>query len=213
MDGSTIQPDSRRGTFRFHAGWGMGERMDRPVINLRQAELVRLMGAVAGGDRRAFGTLYERTSAKLYGICLRVLGGSEAEAQEVLQDVYVTVWRKASQFDSDRASAITWLATLARNRSIDRLRARRSPSDDLDAAVEIADDGPSAFDVIEQSEDAARLAHCLDELEERARSMIRSAFFDGATYAELAEREAVPLGTMKSWIRRGLLRLRGCLER
>ena len=212
MDCPIIRPDSRRGTFRFGAGWGMDAQMDRPVIDLRQGELALLMGAVASGDRRAFGTLYQQTSAKLYGICLRLLG-SDAEAQEVLQDVYVTVWRKAAQFDPGRASAITWLATLARNRAIDRLRARRPSGDDLDAAAEVADDGPSALAIIEQDEDAARLARCLDELEERARAMIRSAFFDGATYAELADREAVPLGTMKSWIRRGLLRLRGCLER
>ena len=131
----------------------------------------------------------------------------------MLQEVYVTVWKKASRFDAAKASAITWLSVLARNKAIDFLRARRAAPDDLDAAAEVADDSRSALEVLEQSQDSARLAHCLEELDERARTMIRSAFFDGATYPELAERASVPLPTMKSWIRRGLLRLRGCLER
>jgi len=175
-------------------------------------QLVRLVEAVARGDRQSFALLYQRTSAKLYGICLRLLG-SEAEAQDILQEVYVTVWQKAHRFDGARASAMTWLAVLARNRSIDRLRRRSIGSDGLDAAADIEDDSPSAFEVVGNAQDAERLNHCLEELEERARSMIRAAFLDGATYPELAEREGVPLGTMKSWIRRGLQRLKGCLER
>lgn len=173
--------------------------------------LVSLLECTAHGDRAAFAALYERTSAKLYGICLRLLG-SEVEAQDVLQDVYVTVWQKAGRFDSTRASPITWLAVLARNKGIDRLRQRPAAAEDLEAAGAIRDEAPLAFDVIDQEREAARLTHCLEQLDERPRAMIRSAFLDGATYPELAEREGVPLGTMKSWIRRGLQRLKGCLE-
>jgi RNA polymerase sigma-70 factor (ECF subfamily) len=189
--------------------------MDRPAesqVSSDSGQLAGLLEAVSRRDRAAFAALYRRTSAKLYGICLRLLG-SESEAQDVLQEVYVTVWQKAGRYDSARASAITWLAVMARNKAIDRLRRRTIASDNLDAAAEIEDDGPSAFDLVEGAQDAARLGHCLDELEERARAMIRAAFLDGATYPELAEREGVPLGTMKSWIRRGLQRLRGCLDR
>jgi len=187
--------------------------MERPVTELRSSdELAALIGAVAAGDRAAFREVYERTSAKLYGICLRLLG-SEAEAEDVLQEAYVTVWRNARRFESAKASAITWLAVIARNKAIDRLRRRRPVADGLEAAAEVPDDGPLATAVIEQKDDARRLAHCLDELDERARAMIRAAFLDGASYPELAEREGVPLGTMKSWIRRGLTRLKGCLER
>ena len=175
-------------------------------------DLVQVMGAVASGDRQALSALYGRTSAKLYGICLRVLH-SETEAQDVLQDVYLTVWRKASRFDSTKASPITWLAVLARNRAIDQLRRRGPASEMLMAAADVPDDRESASDVIEADQERQRLNNCLDELDERARAMIRSAFLDGATYPELAEREGVPLGTMKSWIRRGLKRLKGCLER
>lgn len=174
--------------------------------------IVQLLTEVASGDRDALATLYERTSAKLYGICLRLLR-SDSEAEEVLQDVYLTVWNKAGSFDRDKASPITWLAVLTRNKAIDRLRRRTLSTTAIDDAADVADQRPSALDILQRNEDHRRLSTCLDELEERQRSAIRSAFLDGATYPELAEREQVPLGTMKSWIRRGLLRLRGCLER
>lgn len=194
---------------------GHDELMDRSAsVGQQQAsargpsELLRRVALRAPGSLK---TLYEQTSRKLYGICLRVLG-DEAEAQDVLQEVYLTVWRKADSFDAARASGITWLSTIARNRAIDRLRSRPLASYNLDAAVDIADDAPTSLDVMETAEDADRLRRCLEQLEERARMMIRQAFFEGATYPQLAEREGVPLPTMKSWIRRGLLRLRGCLE-
>ena len=172
---------------------------------------MHLLARIAAGDRASLKALYECTSAKLYGICLRLLG-DEAEAQDALQEVYLSIWRKAASFDSARASAITWMATIARNRSIDRLRARRLPVEGLESATDVRDEGPSSFDVLETAEDASRLRECLEQLEARARTMIRAAFFDGASYPQLAEREGVPLPTMKSLIRRGLLSLRGCLE-
>lgn len=171
-----------------------------------------LMRSVASGNRGALAELYNHTSAKLFGICLRVLG-SEAEAEEVLQEVYLTVWNKAGRFDAGKVSPITWLAVLARNKAIDRLRIRRLATDPIESASEVRDDNPSALEVLESAQEQQRLAGCLDELDDQQRAMIRSAFLDGATYPELAEREGVPLGTMKSWIRRGLLRLRGCLQR
>lgn len=188
--------------------------MDRTAGAVRSgsAELADLLEAVARGDRDSFSRLYERTCSKLYGICLRLLG-SEAEAQDVLQDVYVSVWQKAGRFDPSKAGAITWLAVIARNRAIDRLRSRPAGTDAMEAAAEIADNSPSAFDLVAEADNVARLGRCLEELEERARLMIRAAFLDGATYPQLAKREGVPLPTMKSWIRRGLQRLRGCLER
>jgi len=174
-------------------------------------QLNALLVAIAAGERLALRQLYERTSAKLYGICMRLLG-DEGEAQDVMQEVFTTVWQRAGQFDSAKAGAITWLAVLARNRSIDRLRRRRAPGAPLDEAANLPSGEPSQLDVLERGEDAQRLANCLNELDDRARAMIRAAFFDGSTYAELARREKVPLATMKSWIRRGLIRLRGCLE-
>ena len=191
--------------------WAITGAMDSPA-SLHSHELVPLLDRVAAGDRTALSDLYRRTSAKLYGICARLLGSS-ADAEDVLQDVYVTVWRKAGRFDAAKASPITWLAVIARNKAIDRLRARRLPTAQLDAAADIADDSVSAFDLVDQTREQRRVAACLDELDEKSRAMIRAAFLDGASYPELATREAVPLGTMKSWIRRGLLSLRKCLER
>lgn len=174
--------------------------------------LSALMRATSDGDLQAFEELYGRTSGKLYGICLRLLG-DEAEAQDVLQDIYVRVWQKSASYDESRASPITWLAIVARNKAIDRLRQRSFVREDVDVARDVPDGSPSAIEVIEHRQDAERLDGCLEELEQKTRDMIRAAFVDGATYPELAKRQGVPLGTMKSWIRRGLQRLRGCLER
>ena len=115
-----------------------------------RSELSELLRATSEGDPRAFETLYFRTSAKLYGICLRLLS-DEAEAQDVLQETYVRVWRKANLSHS-KASPITWLAIVARNKAIDRLRQRTPRTDEFSAADGIADDGPTAIEVIERNE-------------------------------------------------------------
>jgi RNA polymerase sigma-70 factor (ECF subfamily) len=179
-----------------------------------RSQLVAALARVAGGDRAALQIVYRGTSAKLFGVCLRILN-NKSEAEDVLQEVYLTVWRKASSFDPARASPITWLVAIARNRSIDRLRAaaggrRMEP---IEAAQGVHDPARAAIDLVEEAQDQARLGLCLEQLEARQSTAIRSAFLDGNTYEELAERMKVPLGTMKSWIRRGLLKLRDCLER
>jgi len=190
----------------------MGAMNEAAIVSQDRAELGRLLRSVASGEKAALEDLYARTSAKLYGICLRLLGNPN-EAEDVLQETYLTVWRKAGSFDPERASPITWLAVLTRNKAIDRLRRRSAASEPIEAAAEIADDRPSADSLVEAAEDRARLAGCLGELEPRHGALIRAAFADGLSYSQLAERESVPLGTMKSWMRRSLLRLRGCLER
>jgi RNA polymerase sigma-70 factor (ECF subfamily) len=172
------------------------------------------MPQIAQGDRASLRRLYEATSSKLFAICLRILSDRE-ESEDVLQDVYVTVWRRADRFDPARASVTTWIATIARNRAIDRLRARgplakSDPIEDL----EIADEGQvGAEDRLAAADDSARLAGCLSELDARTAAVIRTAFFEGVTYEALARQMNTPLGTVKSWIRRGLARLKGCLER
>lgn len=167
---------------------------------------------VAVGDSAALRQVYDATSAKLFGVCLRILN-DRSEAEDVLQEVYTTVWAKAGQFEPGRASPITWLAALARNRAIDRLRkvGRRafSPIEEADA---VPDDGASAFDQLSASDDARRLDVCLSQLEEAQQKAVRTAFFEGQTYEEIAAAFAVPLGTMKSWIRRSLQKLKACLE-
>jgi RNA polymerase sigma factor (sigma-70 family) len=176
-------------------------------------QLAAALARVAGGDRAALRLVYQDTSAKLFGVCLRILN-DRSEAEDVLQEVYVTVWRKAAAFDPGRASPITWMVAIARNRAIDRLRssAVSRRTDPIEAADAVSDPAPAASERVELAQQHQRLAGCLEELEARHSAAIRAAFLDGATYEELAARMNVPLGTMKSWIRRGLLKLRACLE-
>ena len=168
---------------------------------------------VAGGDRAAFERLYRAMSPRLLGICARLLS-DRAEAEDVLQDVFVSIWRKAPQFDPARSTASAWLGSIARNRAIDRLRA--TPGTAVRAPFELADgqaDADAAPAAMAEAEgERHRLEHCIGQLESKRRQLIRTAFFDGATYEDLATRCGSPLGSVKSWIRRGLAQLRACLE-
>ena len=175
-------------------------------------ELNRLLIQTGHNDQKAFAELYKRTSSKLFGVCLRMLR-DRGEAEEVLQETYTTVWRRAGGFDAAKASAITWLVTLSRNKAIDRLRQHREELlDDPSRLEETVDEQPTPAADAETSQEYRRLERCLDELEPQQRSSVREAFFTGATYNELATRCKVPLGTMKSWIRRSLMQLRTCLD-
>lgn len=167
---------------------------------------------VAAGDRMAFEELYRRTAAKLFGVCLRILS-TRAQAEEALQDAYLTIWQQAGAYEEARGTAMTWLIALTRNRAIDRLRAggklAAAPIEDASA---IADDRPDAFDILEADGEARRLADCLRTLAEGDARFIRSTFLQGSTYADLAGTAGLPLGTVKSRIRRALLKLRSCLQ-
>lgn len=173
--------------------------------------LAVVLQRVAAGDRGAFEEVYRRTSVKLFGVCLRILP-TRQEAEEALQDAYLSVWQRARSFDPARGSAMTWLITLTRNRAIDRLRGSgRALGVPIELAAEVADPSPLAPALLDASEDEQRLARCLGTLESGDARLIRTAFFEGSTYAELAQRLTTPLGTIKSRIRRALLKLRECL--
>ncbi|WP_226896184.1 MULTISPECIES: sigma-70 family RNA polymerase sigma factor [Sphingosinicellaceae] len=176
------------------------------------AGLVSMLDRIGAGDRNALKMLYEATSAKLFGVILRILL-ERGEAEDVLQEVYITVWRKAAEFDATRASPITWMVTIARNRAIDRLRARGSrPTTTLDDAAEVRDTAPGADVVIDAHNDAKRVNAALATLDPKHAAIIRSAYFEGLTYEAMSDREGVPIGTLKSWVRRGLMRMRTALE-
>jgi RNA polymerase sigma-70 factor, ECF subfamily len=188
---------------------------DETIANLETARRDRLTEALlrtGRGDRSAFEFVYRQTSAKLFGICLRIFP-NRTDAEEALQDAYLTIWSKAASFESGRASPISWLATLTRNRAIDRLRAAgKAYYVPVEEAQEIADPTPLAdSQMLSRSEDAT-LYGCIETLDPRDAGFIRSAYVGGATYADLAERETLPLGTVKSRIRRALIQLRACLE-
>lgn len=177
-----------------------------------RARLKEALIRTAAKDARSFNRVYRMTSAKLFGICLRICGERKA-AEDVLQEVYLSVWVRAGAFDPARGSAIAWLSAIAHNRAIDwrrrnPVRVVRPPEE----AEAIADDAPLASALLLRDELDSRLHLCIDVLEPRQRDAIRTAFFEGLTYAELAARLSTPLGTIKSWVRRGLMRLKECLD-
>jgi RNA polymerase sigma-70 factor, ECF subfamily len=178
----------------------------------RRARLADALIRTGRGDRSAFETVYKATSAKLFGVCLRIFPDRN-EAEEALQDAYLTIWNKAASFEAGRASPISWLVAVTRNRAIDRLRARgKAGLTSLDEAADIADPAPLAEAQLLASSEDRVLRGCIEGLGHRDAHFIRSAFIGGATYADLAQREGEPLGTVKSRIRRALIKLRGCME-
>jgi RNA polymerase sigma-70 factor, ECF subfamily len=201
----------------FILGWDheLPTYMDSDINKQRgdRTALDNLLKEIALGSRQAFEKLYRDSSPQLFAICLRIVW-HRSEAEDVLQEVFATVWRKAAQYDAERASAMAWLAMIARNKAIDRIRSQPQPRDTapLELAEEIADPTASPQLDAQASNDRRRLDDCLNQLDVRRRSLIRAAFFDGSTYEELATRIGSPLGTVKSWIRRALIQLRECLE-
>lgn len=175
------------------------------------ADLAAQLARVAEGDREAFARVYHATSPKLFGVVLRILRQREP-AEEILQEVYVRIWERASDFEAGRASPITWMATIARNRAIDEVRRRKPGMTGLDAeTLEIADPGETPAEQLETGQSMQRLRNCLDALEERHRDMVRLAYLDGFSRQELAERFDQPVGTIKTWLHRSLKQLKDCL--
>ena len=180
-------------------------------LDTKREQLVAALQALKTGDGDALRTVYEMTSAKLFGVCLRICNNREA-AEDVLQEVYIKISRTAGGFDPTMASPITWLATIARNSAIDWHRATgRVAYVGQKHADTIPDEVPLADEAIVADEESAMIHYCLEKLSEKENGAVRSAFFDGFTYAQLAEAAAIPLGTMKSRIRRALMKLRDCL--
>ncbi|WEY37694.1 sigma-70 family RNA polymerase sigma factor [Paraburkholderia sp. SUR17] len=179
---------------------------------VRRTHLNHTLRRVAEGDQQAFSDFYTLTASRVFAVIVRMIH-DDGEAEDVLQEVYTNAWRRADSFDPDRGSAMTWLLTLARNRTIDRMRQHREAPLDEDAAAQIEDEAPTPQDAVQWSEERRRLEQCLAALDPQQGGAVREAFFSGATYSELAQRLRVPLGTMKSWIRRSLLQLKLCLER
>ncbi|KAB0685797.1 sigma-70 family RNA polymerase sigma factor [Burkholderia territorii] len=173
----------------------------------RREHLNRLMARAAGGDQAAFAELYRLSASRVFGTIVRML-----HAEDLLQEVYTTAWRRIETFDPARGGAMTWLITLARNRTIDRLRQHRDAQLDDEQVLELPDEDPTPAALAEATQERQRLERCLSQLDPQQGRAVREAFFSGATYSELAARLRVPLGTMKSWIRRSLMQLKVCLE-
>jgi RNA polymerase sigma-70 factor (ECF subfamily) len=190
----------------------------------RSQELSRLLARAGVGDRAAFATLYERTSSHLFAVVLRI-NRDRAQAEDILQEVYVNVWRAASSFDAAQSQPLTWLTSIARNRAIDSLRRGQtqpqlrtvspaldgSESDD-DVYDTVADEAPGPLDLLSRAADSRALAACMDKLSALQRQSVALAFYQGLSHAEVAEQLRQPLGTVKSWVRRALMTLKSCLQ-
>ncbi|MCZ8333339.1 MAG: sigma-70 family RNA polymerase sigma factor [Rhodobacteraceae bacterium] len=173
-----------------------------------------LLSRVAAQDRAAFRTLYSQTSAKLMGVLIRILG-TRPEAEEALQEVFTRVWLRAGRFDATKGRGMTWLVAIARNHAIDRLRARPSDAarDDSEGVIDrIRDSAPTAETRMIAMGEAGRIGDCFATLEPDRAAAVRGAYLDGLSYQDLADRHGVPLNTMRTWLRRGLLKLRECLD-
>ena len=188
--------------------------MSRRALQPEQAQItdVEILRAVAGGDEQALGQLYDRYRLILFGLIIRILR-SQPEAEDILQEVFLQVWRRASDFDETRGRPFTWLVTLARSRAIDRLRSLGSRERaGLEAAREVVTDSISdaATDAV-KSEQAETVRRALSQLPEEQRRTLVLAYFEGLTQTEIAERLKTPLGTIKTRMRSGMIKLRELL--
>lgn len=182
------------------------------VMVSSSSELATLLGRVAQGDRAAFEALYRATSAKLYGIIVRIVV-NRSVADDLLQEVYVKAWQRASDFDATRASPITWLAAIARNRAIDEVRRRKpeEPQNDVEA-LEIAGDDAHPLDAQARREDLRALMACLNQLDGEKRQIVLLAYCRGLSRDDLAQRFTKPVPTIKTWLHRSLAQLKTCLS-
>ena len=175
-------------------------------------KLADLLGRVALRDRAAFQQLYRRASPQLFGIGLRILK-DRAEAEDVLQEVFVKIWHNADRYAPQVASPLAWMNAMMRNLAIDTLRRRKPGGGDLDVAELLADDSPGPEDQALMRSEGRRIEACLTELEPARAEAVRLAYVEGESYLELAKRFGAPLNTIRSWLRRSLIKLRECLTR
>ncbi|RBO84960.1 sigma-70 family RNA polymerase sigma factor [Marinomonas aquiplantarum] len=174
--------------------------------------LVSLLERVAQKDQAAFSELYQATHRKLFGIVLRILS-KQALAEDILQEVYLTVWQKAPAFNSEVASPVTWLATIARNRAIDEIRKTQLPEQESDVDFDlILDDKMRPEEATSQRKELQKLETCLQGLESPKAEMIKAAYLNGESREQLSRRFNQPLGTIKTWLHRSIKQLQGCMK-
>jgi RNA polymerase sigma-70 factor (ECF subfamily) len=186
----------------------------------RNAALADLLSRTAMADQQAFAELYRRTSAHLFGVAIRIVRESPT-AEEILQEAFVNVWHHAGSYVSTRSQPLTWLTAVVRNRCLDHVRRReldtvaisRTDDDGEEMTFDFPSGDPTPVEMLLAGADAQSVRACVETLEGSTRQAIALAFFQGLTHAELADHLRQPLGTVKSWVRRGLEKIKGCLER
>lgn len=203
-------------------GAGMRDTLEKSGSRVQQAaktdltshQLRSLLTAVSGRDRSAFSQLYQITSPRLYALCLRTTGRSDL-AEEALQEGFVRIWRNAREFDVSKGEALAWITVVVRNRArtlaekARRVSAATAPDEDLDAIPDSNHVDGLAHVIAQQN--SAQVRACLARLDEDKQRALQMVYFDGLTHQELAHRLGVPLGTAKSWVRRGLAQMGRCL--
>jgi RNA polymerase sigma-70 factor (ECF subfamily) len=173
-----------------------------------------LMARCALRDQRAFAELYRQTSAKLYGVAIRILR-REDWAEEVLQESFVNIWNHIADYSVTRSAPMTWMTAIVRNRALDWLRRPNleQGDEDYDLLVELVpDDAPGPDVILGDSRSATALTECLKQLSGNQRQTIVLSYVHGLSHGELAKHLKEPLGTVKTWIRRGLEKLKGCMD-
>lgn len=180
---------------------------------MQQDEIAQLINRVALGDRAAFNLLYRQTSPKLFAICLRILKNKE-RAEEAIQEVYIKIWHRSKTFEDGFSSSWSWLAAIARYQSIDVIRRLKPDSLNIEEVYELEDTGmlnPEQQAVI--SDQGRQLESCLRELADDHASAVKRAYVEGLSYLELSDELNVPINTVRTWLRRSLLKLRECMQR
>jgi len=190
----------------------------------RSSALADALSRVALGDRAAFGTIYRSTSAHLFGVILRI-NPDRGQAEDILQEIYVSIWNAAKGFDPLRSQPMTWLTSIARNRAIDSLRRRKTEvstvsrhvmvdgEDEVDRLAQMPSDAAGPLELLQQAAQAREVTHCIGQLSAEQQQCVALAYYQGLSHAEVAEHLSQPLGTVKSWVRRALIALKDCLGR
>ncbi len=181
-----------------------------PVCVVTQDPVAHFLRRVAEGDRHAFRELYHATSEVLFGVLLRILR-NRASAEDGLQEVYARIWQRAASFSEARGTGMTWMITIARNHAIDQRRQRQFVTAEDVELDQLIDPHWGADDQLVAKGAVERIMFCLDQLDARHAACIKGAYLDGASYADLAERFVVPVNTLRTWLRRGLIKLRACV--
>jgi RNA polymerase sigma factor (sigma-70 family) len=199
--------------FDFHLS-----RLDPKLSNLDPPQLKILLAAVARRDADAFRSLYDATSSKLFGFALRILIKREL-AEEVLQESFVSIWNNAASYQAGMAAPMTWMTTIVRNKAFDLLRRVDSAIEidadtfDKDVMDALESDDPTPIESLQLTQDSKALARCFAKLEGLHRQAIALAFYHDLSHSEVADQMKLPIGTVKTWVRRGLERLRLCLTK
>ncbi len=187
----------------------------------RNAALTNALALIALGDRKALAALYKNVSAQLLGVILRIQR-DRAQAEDVLQEIFVSIWRNAQGYDAARSQPMTWLTSIARNRAIDSLRRRKAEvstvsahlgddDDDSNLVDSIASEDPNPMELMEQAAQARAVTHCIGVLSSEQQQCVALAYYQGLSHSEVAQHLQQPLGTVKSWVRRALMALKDCL--